>query len=252
MRYYVVSDVHGFYDELISSLSDVGYFKDKEEHKLVVCGDLFDRGKKARDVQAFILNLLRSDDVILIRGNHEDLAKDLLNDWDKESYQSYHHQANGTVDTFLQLTESSPFALAFNPKSIKRRVLNTPFIKEIIPAMLDYYETDNYVFVHGWIPCYFQKGEYRYRDDWRDVDENAWKEARWINGIDAAHFGVIEKGKTIVCGHWHTSYGHAVYEGKGKEFADDADFSPYKSEGIIAIDACTAFSKKVNCVVIDD
>ena len=30
------------------------------------------------------------------------------------------------------------------------------------------------------------------------------------------------------------------------------DFSPYYGPGIIAIDACTAFSGKVNCLVIED
>lgn len=56
----------------------------------------------------------------------------------------------------------------------------------------------------------------------------------------------------IVCGHWHTSYGHSKYERKGTEFGEDADFSPYYGPGIIAIDACTAFSGKVNCLVIED
>ena len=42
------------------------------------------------------------------------------------------------------------------------------------------------------------------------------------------------------------------YEHKGTEFGEDADFSPYYGPGIIAIDACTAFSGKVNCLVIED
>ena len=42
------------------------------------------------------------------------------------------------------------------------------------------------------------------------------------------------------------------YEHKGIEFGEDADFSPYYGPGIIAIDACTAFSGKVNCLVIED
>lgn len=70
--------------------------------------------------------------------------------------------------------------------------------------------------------------------------------------MDAAHDGVIIKGKTIVCGHWHCSYGHARYERKCLEFSADADFSPYSAKGIIAIDACTAHSHKMNCLVIND
>ena len=54
-------------------------------------------------------------------------------------------------------------------------------------------------------------------------------------------------GKLEAC-----SDGHSKYEHKGTEFGEDADFSPYYAPGIIAIDACTAFSGKVNCLVIED
>ena len=50
---------------------------------------------------------------------------------------------------------------------------------------------------------------------------------------------VSEAGKTIVCGHWHSSYGHSKFEGKRTEFGKDADFIPYAALGIIALDACT-------------
>ena len=70
------------------------------------------------------------------------------------------------------------------------------------------------------------------------------------NGMDAAQTCMEEK--TIVCGHWHASYGHAQYEQKGSEFGEDADFSAYYGKGIIALDACTALSHKVNVIVIED
>ena len=73
MKYYVVADVHGFYTELIAALDEKGFFKDKEPHKLIVCGDLFDRGQEAVALQAFIVDLMKKDEVILIHGNHEDL-----------------------------------------------------------------------------------------------------------------------------------------------------------------------------------
>ena len=38
----------------------------------------------------------------------------------------------------------------------------------------------------------------------------------------------------------------------GTEFGEDADFTPFYGEGIVAIDACTAESGFVNCVVIVD
>jgi hypothetical protein len=87
--------------------------------------------------------------------------------------------------------------------------------------------------------------------DWRNADRSEWKYARWYNGIEAAFQGVIEPKKTIVCGHWHASYGHARRRNT-HAFGEDADHSTFFDKGIIALDACTAISKKVNCVKLTD
>ena len=80
MRYYVVSDVHSFYTEMIKALTEKGYFEDKEPHKLIICGDMFDRGSESVAMQKFIMELLEKDEVILVRGNHEDLMLSLIDD----------------------------------------------------------------------------------------------------------------------------------------------------------------------------
>ena len=125
----------------------------------------------------------------------------------------------------------------------------TPLYRRIIPATVDFYETGRYLFVHGWIPGRREAGgRFRYRADWREAAPEDWREARWTNGMNAAPF-CLEK-KTILCGHWHCSYGHAVYEHRGTEFGTDADFSPYYGPGIVALDACTAHSGRVNVVIL--
>lgn len=83
-----------------------------------------------------------------------------------------------------------------------------------------------------------------------EADETAWKKARWYNGMMAAK--TARANKTVVCGHWHASFGHSNFEHKGAEFGEDADFTPYYGKGVIAIDACTAHTGFVNCLVIDD
>ena len=37
---------------------------------------------------------------------------------------------------------------------------------------------------------------------------------------------------------------------KGSQYDEDADHSPFYGDGIIAIDACTPLSKKINCLVL--
>ena len=152
MRYYVVADIHGFFDEFRAALDETGFFADSEPHKLIICGDLFDRGQQALTLQNFIIDLLDKEAVILIRGNHEDLAIDLLNRWNQNSYLMRHHLSNGTVDTALQLTGAALGDLAFDPECIGNRFRETPYIKQIIPAMCNFYETPHFIFTHGWIP----------------------------------------------------------------------------------------------------
>ena len=38
----------------------------------------------------------------------------------------------------------------------------------------------------------------------------------------------------------------------GGEFDNNPNFTPYYGDGIIALDACTPVSKKVNCIVVED
>ena len=258
MKYFVSADIHGCFDEWQTALQEKGFDINNPEHKIIVCGDLFDRGRQPKQIIDFILS--NKDKFILIRGNHEDLAIELVKNFDKWMTPNIlytHHLKNGTVETILNLVGMNIVEAYNNIEECKKRIVETPFFNRIIPSMKNYFETDNYIFVHGWIPCdalgYGGKvNTFIYKQDWRELSDFDWDYARWYNGMEAARQGVIEPNKTIICGHWHCSYGHAKIEGVGSEFDIDADFSPYKAKGIIAIDACTAFSKKINCIVVED
>lgn len=250
MKYYVVSDIHGYYTHTITALKKAGYFEDSQPHKLVVLGDLMDRGKEAVEVQEFILDLMAKDEVILIRGNHEDLFHEFVTV--DRGYPASHHKSNGTFDTAVQLTGFDHTLAAIRHYDLAEAAMKTPYYKEIMPAMLNYYETEHHVFVHGWVPCTQDRFGYHYRQNWRDASKSAWADARWINGIAAANNGIIEPNKTIMCGHWNASYGHAMIEQKCSQFGVDADHTPFYGKGVTALDACTVISGFVNCVVIED
>lgn len=78
VKYYVAADVHGFYTLFREALENAGFFKETEPHKLIILGDLFDRGQEAKEMQEFILKLLDEEQVILVRGNHEDLFEEMV------------------------------------------------------------------------------------------------------------------------------------------------------------------------------
>ena len=117
---------------------------------------------------------------------------------------------------------------------------------------VDYVEVGDYIFVHGWIPCNPYNG--KIDENWRDDD---WSSARWLNGMSAWHRGAKIPGKTIVCGHWNSSWGHSHLHQDRKEFPQknrvnwEKSFEPFIDEGIIAIDACTAYTGFCNCLVLE-
>lgn len=89
-----------------------------------------------------------------MRGNHEDLILDLIRDAKQlfgHGIEYTHHWSNGTVKTVTDLTGTDIFTDDY--RDIINKLCATPYITEIIPKMLNYYETKKYVFVHGWIPC---------------------------------------------------------------------------------------------------
>ena len=232
-----------------AALEEAGFFSDSDPHKLVMLGDLFDRGGEAKEMQDFALSLMEKEEVILIKGNHEDLFIEMITEDEGLPYS--HHVSNGTYDTALQLTGFDPIMAQIRHYDFAEAAKKTPFCKQIIPAMLDYYETEHYVFVHGYIPCFRDRdGSYCYYETWRESNKREWMGARWINGMLAAR--TAQADKTVVCGHWHTSYGHSRLEKKCTEFGPDADFSPYYGSGIIALDACTVHSQKINVLVLED
>lgn len=248
-KYFVVSDVHSFFSLLMQKLEEQGFDITNPCHKIILCGDGYDRGKEAKQMQDFLVFMMQQNRLIYVRGNHEDLLIDMVQELPNivDHIEWTHHASNGTLDTLRQLTGMTISQIKRDPFRAQEYFYNTPFWKELVPNMVNYAEIGNYIFVHGWIPCF------THIDDWRDANNSEWKEARWWNGIEMWHNKFCrEPGKTIVCGHWHCSWGHAydnptVYD----EWGTLANFEPYECEGILAIDGCVAYSGVMNCIVIE-
>lgn len=56
-RYFVCSDIHSFFDEWMSSLSDAGFDINNDDHILIVLDDIFDRGPKPWETYQFIKSI---------------------------------------------------------------------------------------------------------------------------------------------------------------------------------------------------
>ena len=190
-----------------------------------------------------------------IYGNHEELLFDCIDEVLANRGISSHHFSNGTFDTLCQIAETGKYDLGcghFDREAFKARIKElTDFIYE---NAVDYAEAGEYIFVHGWIPCDPING--KIDENWDDEDAN-WHSARWANGMSAWARGARLEGRTVVCGHFHASWGHSHLHLDRKEFPQknredwQKSFEPFVDEGIIAIDACTAYTGFCNCLVLE-
>lgn len=60
------------------------------------------------------------------------------------------------------------------------------------------------------------------------------------------------KTKTIICGHFHSNWGHYhISKSISDEWSNDFEaYKPFEAEGIVALDGCVAYSKRMNCKII--
>ncbi len=251
-KLFIFSDVHSFYEPLMTALDAAGFEKDNPDHIIVSLGDLCDRGPDSVKVLKFI-NSIPEDRKHCIIGNHELMMEEMIT----RGYELPHDIHNGTVQTVRQLT-------GVNDSEAAILEMQHNFLWNLYKrSWITHAEIEDMIFVHGWIPCnsFPRFGIYEYAKNWRKASVRGWEDATWYNGMKAWSKGVKEEGKTIFCGHWHTSWGHANLHHQGVEFLDDyeketiekeglyACYDPFVDEGIVALDACTVISGKVNVVV---
>lgn len=259
MKYFIFSDVHGYYSMLKEELLKYGYDENNEEHMLISLGDNFDRGPENFKMYEFLKEMKEKKKIILVKGNHEDLFLDML----YKGYATHIDERNGTYKTLIEFISKyfdgdSYDMFYYNAKDVYYK-LRDEGILDFFYDMKDYYETKKYIFTHAFIPI--DENEFKYKKDWRDSTKDEFKSSRWKNGIQMSiDFGFNEPGKKIVIGHYHTSYGHvrkdfpnkSVFAQRDLEFSNDANFGIYEDDFIIAIDACTNFSIKMNILVVED
>jgi serine/threonine protein phosphatase 1 len=252
-KYFVTSDVHSFLDELMAALTEKGFDKDNKDHILCICGDLFDRGSQTKELFEFVKELKAQNRLIYVRGNHEDLLFDCMNAIKCGRIPGEHHFHNRTVETICRLCGQNEWIVYDPTWRDKICEVMQPVLDFIDNNCVDYAEIGDYILVHGWVPCY--EG----LDDFKNASKEDWEEARWDNGMQMwRNPNCRIEGKTIVCGHWHCSYGWSRIDQKYKEFPQQShkhfqfSFQPWIKEGIMAIDACTAYSGKCNVVVIEE
>ena len=271
-KYFVFSDVHGYYDELMKALEDKGFDINDPSHMIISGGDIFDRGEQSKECLEFITKMLKENRALCVLGNHAEMYHEIF----IRKFFKNHDRHNGADKTFEQLStlELGPNENASMEMIVENVQANEDFMS-YLRSCVNYIELGDKIFVHGWIPFKKEyKSDYwgskftpRYDPDWRNADYYSWYSARWSNGMWCWNEGVREPNKTIYCGHWHCSWGNSNLHNDGKEFLDKyetmyidpvtgkqephVNYDTFKDDGIVCLDACTVISHKVNVEVFE-
>ena len=252
-KFFVTSDVHSFFDELMTALTENGFEIDNPDHILCVCGDLFDRGPKTRELFEFVKKLQEQDRLVYVSGNHESLLFDCMAEIYRGRVPSGHHFSNGTVKTICQFCGQNEWIMYDPSWRDKICEIMQPVLDFISDNCVDYAEIGDYILVHGYLPCAHGA------ENFRLASSDAWERARWENGMEMWRYPKNRvAGKTVVVGHYHCSWGWSHIKQERKEFPQKSrkdwkkSFEPFVDDGIIAIDACTAYTGLCNVIVIKE
>ena len=232
MKYFVTSDIHGYYSVLIEELNKQGF--DKNKDTLITLGDNFDRGPENWEIYNFLSTL---PNVILVRGNHEDCLLELIN----RGFPLSHDFHNKTVDTLCDVMEKYEFNISWDKFE---NVINTSFYKWLTSdKWVDKVEFDNLVLTHATYPNeYFP----------------SWKESRWAN----PYYNRVPN-KILICGHWFAWLGRD-YKNNNRTLNVELEqlrqteegredlAKPFIDNNLIMLDACTTLTKKCNILIYDD
>ena len=258
MKIFAISDVHGHYAEMQRALNKAGFDETDTNHLLVVCGDMFDRGRESLQVYSYLKYLSDLGKAVVIKGNHELMFIDYLTG---KSVSPWNYKMNGENETFSEfLHETAPFETwclfdnvpeptygdfaKWLQSAVKQINKEYPDLLPWLEGLPYYYETEHYIFTHGAIDT---KAENWHEPHCEMHHYKDWEALAWNDGT---FFGedIKNTDKTVVIGHFSTEHLRKMYK---------LPYGEYKTlfrndNRVIALDACTIVSKQVNILVVEE
>jgi serine/threonine protein phosphatase 1 len=172
---YAIGDIHGHLDSLERLMEKIQ--PDLEKDQLVFMGDYIDRGPNSKGVVDYILRLRNAaprQNVVCLKGNHEAMFLNFLKGEDMELF-----LLNGGLSTIKEYWGR-------NWDQLEKLVLppdHEAFFREL-PL---YYETPDYIFVHGGLKPGVPLEE-------QDEEDLLWIRGEFITALD-------DFGRKVVFGH---------------------------------------------------
>lgn len=258
MLHFAISDIHGSYSAMLEALENAGYESKNPNHQIVCCGDMFGRAQNNLDACVNIWHYLTDAEKhanlpVCIRGNHEDILIEAI----KRRKLDYIDCQNGEHHTFASFDGTPAISMQYDicaQNSAAKKMKDCGFYDWLI-SLPYYYETENNLFIHGFLPVTDDKRNFDFvTKDFDKVTENQWKVASW--SVTPKILPFFEIGyphgidKTIVFGHWATM-DLIKLKNPNKPIVYGEIFED-KELKLIGLDGTTAYTHKVICKILEN
>ena len=214
MKYFIVGDIHGCYDELTALIDSL--FINKAEDVVIFVGDYFDRGPKSYEVWKYIdeLKSKLKDRCVLLRGNHEQMLVDCYKYSDDTWFYNGH---KATLNSFE--------ANNVDIKDVMHWILNNTVY---------YYKNDLFTVVHA--------GRVADKVENDKIDTLIWDRA-------CLRYADFDKDITFA-GHTPLDFPIITLNFSGKKLEYDKPFN-LPEKGMIGIDTACVYGYKLTAAIID-
>ena len=202
MRLFAIGDIHGCLHELDSLLTEIN---PTPQDTLITLGDVIDRGPDSKGVIQRLIALKKKTNLIMLRGNHEQLMLDAR--FDEVSYISW--MQNGGQE---MLRSYGPSATLMEVPLEHLAFLERP--------PLFYHETPTHILVHGGLDPHADLSM-------QVKDLMLW--SRFANPLPH------KSGKIMVCGHTPQKSGRPMNRG----FAICLDTNACRGGNLSCLDAAS-------------
>lgn len=245
MLYFCFGDVHGDEIAMLEGLKRAGYDNNNSNHQIISLGDNFGRastGGGSRGVYNYLTSDKHANPPINIRGNHESILMDVF----RRGYLTQTDIYNGEASTISSFAYCSKSYAIFDGEYV--RIASKSGVEKWIIGLPWFYETKNYIFVHGFLP----RPE-EYWGHWDKYCDEDWHDASWANTLEQIQWfeKVYPNGwdKHIVVGHWTTADFYSYFDRKYNNYGKVYTNPKLK---FTCCDCTTVYSHNIDVVVIED
>lgn len=206
MSIYVIPDIHGEYNKLVTLMDKINKER-RPEDTIVFLGDYIDRGKRSKDVVNYVFDLVSNDDnIIPLLGNHDDAFWHSLKNIDKLNIYTVEWLARYCIETLesygIDTTSLKSFEL--NQNEFCRE-----YFDSLITEIKSFKESEDYrkfnILMHNCAVIYKQdKYEFTHSGgvSWNHAKNQTKEQLLWSRDFQPRKDGIIH-----VCGHTPTKSG---------------------------------------------